>query len=206
MKSLGTVFIIDDDKGLCESLRWLLESVLLSVETFSSAEEFLEKFDPELCGCIILDMRMPGMSGFELQVQLKKLQNHMPIILLTGHGDIPLAVNAMKAGAMDFITKPFNAQHLLERVQKAMMLSNQKPALKKMDFLNRLATLTPRERQVFDCIVTGKLNKQTAVELGISIKTVELHRCNVMQKIKVKSLAETIVLYYKYVLETPSYS
>src|SRR4051812_9565597 len=114
MNSTATVFIVDDDKELCASLRWLLESVALTVQIFPNAEAFLEKFDSNSQGCIILDMRMSGMSGFELQIQLKNLHNTMPIILLTGHGDIPLAVNTMKAGAMDFITKPFNAQHLLE--------------------------------------------------------------------------------------------
>ena len=196
--STNTVFIIDDDPELCKALRCLLESVALTVFTYPTAEAFLEKFDPSLHGCIILDVRMPGMSGFELQRQLNNFNNHMPIIFLTGHGDVPLAVDAMKAGAMDFMTKPFNAQHFLERVQAAIVLDTKSSENEKTDFLNRLAQLTPREKQIFDCIIAGKLNKQTAAELGISIKTVELHRSNIMQKIKVHSLAETLRLYYKY--------
>ena len=196
--STGTAFIIDDDPELCKALRCLLESVALTVFTYPTAEAFLEKFDPSLHGCIILDVRMPGMSGFELQRQLNNFNNHMPIIFLTGHGDVPLAVDAMKAGAMDFMTKPFNAQHFLERVQAAIVLDTKSSENEKTDFLNRLAQLTPREKQIFDCIIAGKLNKQTAAELGISIKTVELHRSNIMQKIKVHSLAETLRLYYKY--------
>ncbi len=191
-----TVFVIDDDPALCESLRWLMESIGLKVRVYSNAKDFLTEYHTEMKGCLLIDIRMPGMSGFELQEALIANHNRLPIIMITGHGDIPMAVRALKAGAIDFITKPFNAQQLLEQVQKAINQDAHRPEIPEYASLaNRFASLTSREKEVMERVVSGKLNKEIAYELEISLKTVELHRSHVMQKIQVKSLAE-LVKYY----------
>lgn len=191
-----TVFIIDDDQTLCNSLQWLLVSIGLQVEIFHSAEAFLKKFDINRRGCLILDVRMSGMSGTELQLKLNSQFNQMPIIFLSGYGDIPLVVNAMRAGALDFISKPFNAQNLLDRVQEALAIDKQRSVPLDTSFIDRLGLLTLREKQTLELVVIGKRNKQIADELKISTKTVELHRSKVMQKLQVVSLAELIKLYF----------
>jgi len=192
----STVFVVDDDPKICEALQWLLESVNLKVKTFGSAIDFLKQYNSSQQGCLIIDVRMPGMSGLELLDQLKLQKNHIPVIVITGHGDIPMAVRAMKAGAMDFISKPFNDQHLLDQIQKAL---NQKmpssvPILDER-IRKRFASLTPREHEVMLLVVAGKLNKQIAHELGLALSTVELHRSRVMQKMETKTLADLIKAY-----------
>jgi len=191
------VFIVDDDDSARDSLRWLLGSVKLQVETFSSAEEFLKKVDTDHAGCLILDVRMPGMNGLELQQALIARTSTLPIIILTGHGDVPMAVRAMSEGAFDFVQKPFNGPQLLDRVEAAIERSEQ--LLKEKNVRNglqsRYATLTPRERQVMDMIASGKANKVTAIEMGIGQRTVEVHRHRVMEKMQAYSVAELIHFY-----------
>ncbi len=191
------VFIVDDDGSVRHSLRWLLESVKLQVETFSSAEEFLQNVDTDHAGCLILDVRMPGMDGLELQQALMARTSTLPIIILTGHGDVPMAVRAMSEGAFDFVQKPFNGPQLLERVKAAITRSQQ--LLQEKTTCARLQscyeTLTPRERQVMDMIVSGKANKVIAAEMGIGQRTVEVHRHHVMEKMRAHSVAELIHFY-----------
>jgi two-component system, LuxR family, response regulator FixJ len=192
-----SVFIVDDDNELCQSLQFLLESVGLQVKTFNNAHDFLVNFQPTQTGCILLDIRMPLMSGLELQEQLTLNQNTLPIIFMTGHGDVPMAVRAMKAGAFDFLTKPFNDQTMLDQIQKAIT-QHQKIATNTQQHITANAnfkTLTSRERGVLQLIVQGKLNKEIAFELDISIKTVELHRSHVMQKMQAATVADLVKLY-----------
>lgn len=192
-----TVFVIDDDDDLCKSLQWLLESVGLSVKTFNNGHDFLANFSTHVHGCILMDIRMPQMSGLELQEQLNLQQNTLPIIFMTGHGDVPMAVRAMKAGALDFLVKPFNDQIMLEQIQKAIAKNSEYMASNKYhaDLCQRYTSLTAREREILQCIVAGKLNKVIAYELGISMKTVELHRAHVMQKMQATSFAELVKFY-----------
>lgn len=192
----STVFIIDDDEALCSSLCWLLQSVGLNVETYNSAQNYLLAHDPKRHGCLLIDVRMPQISGLQMQEKLKDLHNPLPVIVMTGHGDIPIAVRAMKAGAVDFITKPFNDQMLLELIQKTIAWDK---ACREFPIVDRgvmtkerLATLTPREHEVLKKIIAGKLNKQIAVELAIAISTVEVHRANVMKKMQTKTFATLI--------------
>ena len=189
------VYVVDDDPALCKAVQWLLESVDLTVKTFEDPLLFLQKFNPSLKGCLLFDVRMPHISGLELQERLKSHGNTMPIILMSGHSDIPIAVRAMKAGALDFITKPFNDQHLIELVQNALQLNQRTQNNNSAQITSRYATLTEREREVLKHVVAGKMNKVIASEMQISIKTVELHRGNVMQKMQVKSLAELVRCY-----------
>jgi two-component system, LuxR family, response regulator FixJ len=192
-----TVFIVDDDNELCQSLQFLLESVGLTVKIFNNGHDFLATFQPAQTGCILLDIRMPLMSGLELQEQLTLRQNTLPIIFMTGHGDVPMAVRAMKAGAFDFLTKPFNDQTMLDQIQKAIA-QHQKLASNTQQHLNAhtgFKSLTSREREVLQLIVQGKLNKEIAYELNISAKTVELHRAHVMQKMQAATVAELVRLY-----------
>lgn len=191
-----TVFIVDDDEAVCQALSWLLKSTNMHAEIFSNAQDFLSSYTSNRKGCLLIDVRMPGMNGLELQEKLNALHNMLPVIILTGHGDIPMAVRAMRAGAFDFITKPFNNQVLLEQVQRAIM-QNANSHLKVMphDIAQRIQRLTPREREVMELVVDGKLNKEIAHLLKISISTVELHRANVMQKMQAKTIAELVKLY-----------
>lgn len=190
----ATIFVVDDDQAARDSLRWLLESVDLRVQTFDSAAHFLDAYQPGQPGCLVLDVRMPGMSGLELQDLLADRQCNLPTLFITGHGDVPMAVRAMKAGAMDFIEKPFHDQTLLERIQQCLARGNQlrEESATRAAWLQRIASLTPREREVLDMIVGGSSNKAVASALGISIKTVEAHRANVMEKMSVSSLAELV--------------
>jgi two-component system, LuxR family, response regulator FixJ len=193
--SQPTVFVVDDDDPIREAIRWLLESVHLNVESYASAANFLQAYATPRAGCIILDVRMPGMSGLELLEELARRHNALPVMMLTGHGDVPMAVRAMKAGAVDFILKPFNDQLLLEQVQKMLALPvSPTVKLSLEQFTRRLSLLTSRERQVLKLVIEGQLNKQIAAKLNITISTVELHRSNIKQKLKIKNSAELIRL------------
>lgn len=189
-----TVFIVDDDASVRDSLEYLLRSVGLGAKKFASATEFLDAYDPASPGCLVLDIRMPGMSGLELQEELVERGSVLPIIFITAHGDVPMAVQAVKTGAVDFLVKPFRDQELLDRVQQAI----QDDANVRGQLENRaaiadcIASLTPREREVMDLVVDGKANKVIAVDLGISQRTVEIHRARVMEKIKVASVAQLV--------------
>lgn len=191
MTNDSTVFIVDDDDAVRRFLSGLVESVELRVEAHASAQEFLDAYKSGCAGCLLLDVRMPGMSGLELQRELAEQSIDLPVIILTGHGNVPVAVQAMKAGAVDFIEKPFNNELLLDRIQAAVAQSvrAQRARTRQAEFSNRLKSLTPRERQVFDLVVGGKANKTIAYLLGISEKTVEIHRANMMNKMHAKSLA-----------------
>lgn len=188
------VFVVDDDEAVRHFLRGLIVSVGLRVETYASAREFLDAVRPGSPGCLLLDIRMPGMSGLELQRELAERSIGLPVIILTGHGDVQLAVHAMKAGAVDFIEKPFNNELLLDRVQKAVAESVDADSarLKRDEVTSRLDLLTPRERQVLDLVVAGETNKGAARRLGISEKTVEIHRARVMDKMRAKSLVDLV--------------
>jgi two-component system response regulator FixJ len=198
VKEIPTIFIVDDDLDMCKSLKWLLESLKLKVEIYHSGAEYLEAYDPRRRGCLLIDMRMPGMSGLQLLEQLNLRRNPIPVIIISGHGDIPLAVRAMKTGAVDFISKPFNEQLLLERVQELVEKDmHRHPYVDQSPlYIKYLESLTRREREIMGHVVRGKLNKQIADTLGISMKTVEQHRANVMEKMHVASLAELIKVYY----------
>ncbi|WP_029921904.1 response regulator transcription factor [Nevskia soli] len=189
-----TVFVVDDDKSLRDSLRWLLESIRLQVETFDSAESFIGAFDPLRSGCLVLDVRMPGLSGPELMDRLNRLGSSLPIIFLSAHGDVPLAVRAMKGGAVDFLQKPYNNQLFIERVREALDRDlRQRQERRRHDGVSAsLAALSERERQVLERVVAGKSNKVIARELDISHKTVEAHRSRLMQKMGASSFAELL--------------
>lgn len=185
------VFIVDDDDAVRHFLSGLVRSVDLRVDAHASARDFLDAYEPGCPGCLLLDVRMPGMSGLELQRELAKQSVDLPIIILTGHGNVPVAVQAMKGGAVDFIEKPFNNELLLDRIQSAVAQSVQANSsrTRRNEIVKRLESLTPRERQVFDFVVAGEVNKGIAHHLSISEKTVEIHRANVMHKMDAKSLA-----------------
>jgi len=189
-----TVFVVDDDASIRDSLRYLLESVRLTVETFESADRFLQQVDTDQAGCLILDVRMPGMTGLELQEALLARTSTLPIIILTGHGDVPMAVRAMSRGSFDFVQKPFNGPQLLERVQAAIALSQQLLADKscRTEILSRYKSLTFREEEVMAMIVAGKANKVIAIEKGVTVRTIEVHRHRVMEKMQVRSVAELV--------------
>ncbi len=187
-----TVFIVDDDKGVQRSLRLLLESVNLKVQTFGNAQEFLNVYNPCQPGCLVLDVRMPGMSGMELHSKLKADQMDIPVIIITGHGDIEMAVRALHAKAVTFIEKPFRDQVLLDNIHKAINIDveDRRKRAKQEDIKAKIATLTDRERQVFDLLVDGKSNKVIGYELKISHKTVVFHRINILEKMKVDSVVK----------------
>ena len=193
------VFIVDDDEAICESLRLLIGDIGLEVRTFTSAPEFLEKYDSSRPGCLVLDVRMSGMSGLELQSRLRELGNSIPTIIITGHGDVPMAVEAMKAGAMDFIEKPFRDQVLLDSIQKAIDLDLRirRQHKERQDVQARIQHLTQREREVMDRLIAGKSNKTIAFDLGISQKTVDFHRANILEKVGCASVVELVRLAQK---------
>jgi FixJ family two-component response regulator len=196
MTAQPTIFVVDDDARVRDSLRWLLESVSLPVETFGSAVEFLHACDPHRHGCLILDIRMPEISGLQLQDMLTERGVRLPIIMVTGHGDVPTAVRAVRKGAADFLEKPFNDQELLDRIHSVLAADAHRhreesahTAIRK-----RIDSLTLREREILDWVVSGTSNKRIAAELGISVKTVEAHRARVMEKMAAKSVAELTTL------------
>jgi len=188
------VFVIDDDESIREALKSLMRSVCLSVETFSSAHDFLESSRPDVPSCLILDVRMPGLSGLDLQRDLVEANIHIPIIFITGHGDIPMSVRAMKAGAVEFLTKPFRDQDLLDAIQQALERDRQMRSQQAgtVELRNRYNSLTPRETEVFALVVKGMLNKQIALQLGTSEITIKLHRRQVMEKMHAGSLADLV--------------
>lgn len=192
MSAEFTVFVVDDDQAVRESLALLVQSVGLEVETFASAQDFLDLYAPERPGCLITDIRMPGMSGLELQERLSADGRHIPVIVLTGFGDVPAAVRALKGGAIDFVEKPFNPQALLDLVQQAIVRDSERraQAAREADLDKRMASLTPREQEVMALVVAGKANKVIAIDLLISERTVELHRGRIMKKMRARSLAE----------------
>jgi FixJ family two-component response regulator len=190
----GTIYVVDDDEGVRDSLQWMLEGKDFRVRCFDSAETFLSRYDPREVACLIVDVRMGGMTGIELQDKLIERKSPLPVVFITGHGDVPMAVDTMKKGAMDFIQKPFKEEALLpvvERMLEAAKLSfaeHQQSASR--DAL--LGKLTGREAQVLERIVAGRLNKQIADDLGISIKTVEAHRANIMEKLNANTVADLL--------------
>ncbi len=188
------VYVVDDDEAVRDSLSLLLKAVGLTGQTFSSAAEFLDDYDPEQHGCLVADIRMPGMSGLDLQDELNRRGAQLPLIFITGHGDVPMAVDAMKSGALDFIEKPFRDQDLLDRVQQALAWDKERRIenLKTLAIRERLATLTPRETEVMECVVQGQANKVIAMDLGVSQRTVEIHRARVMEKMAVRSVAKLV--------------
>jgi FixJ family two-component response regulator len=189
-----TVFIVDDDDAVRRFLSGLIESVELRVEAFASAQDFLEAYEPGQPGCLVLDVRMPGMSGLELQRELADQAIDLPVIILTGHGNVQLAVHAMQAGAIDFVEKPFDNEILLDRIQRAVVENVRvgSERIKRIEIAERMQLLTPREREVLDLVVAGQTNKGVARHLDISEKTVEIHRANVMRKMQAKSLADLV--------------
>lgn len=188
------VLIIDDDESVREALLFLMKSVELNAKAYVSAKEFMAQYETDVPGCLVSDIRMPGMSGLELQQELKKRGSQMPIIFITGHGDIPMAVEAIKHGAEDFLTKPFRDQDLLDCINMAMDKDlEQRHKLDERVSIERcLSTITTRERQVLDRVVAGKANKVIAFELNLSHRTIEVHRSHVMEKMQAHSLAELV--------------
>ena len=190
--SSHTVYIVDDDEAVRDSLRWLLEANGYRVKSFSSAEDFLGAYDADEIAVLIVDVRMPGMSGLELQEELLARQAPVPIVFITGHGDVPMAVTTIKKGAVDFLEKPFNETDLRAIVARMLQQAAEKNAelQAQRDQIAVLNRLTSREQQVLERIVAGRLNKQIAGDLNISIKTVEAHRANIMEKLEVTTVAD----------------
>jgi FixJ family two-component response regulator len=189
-----TVFVIDDDKAVRSAIRNLLESVGLRVETFASPREFLGADRRNIPGCLVLDVRLQGASGLDFQRQLTAANIEIPIIFITGHGDIPMTVQAMKAGAVDFLTKPFRDQDFLDAIQKAIERDRVRREQERevIEARRRFNNLTPREREVMALVIAGRLNKQIAAELGTSETTAKIHRGQVMRKMEVKSLPDLV--------------
>ena len=190
----GTVYVVDDDEAVRDSLQWLLEGKDYRVRCYDSAESFISRYAPREVACLIADIRMGGMTGLELQDRLIERRSPLPIVFITGHGDVPMAVNTMKKGAMDFIQKPFKEEELLSLVER--MLDEARDAFAEYQSAASrdalLSKLTGREAQVLERIVAGRLNKQIADDLGISIKTVEAHRANIMEKLNANTVADLL--------------
>jgi two-component system, LuxR family, response regulator FixJ len=192
--SSALVYLVDDDEAVRDALGMLFKSVGLDYRLFASALEFLDAYDPSRHSCLVADIRMPGLSGLDLQQRLNDQRAEIPVIFITGHGDVPMAVNAMKSGALDFIQKPFRDQDLIDRIHKALAQDRERREMRAEQnvILERLALLTPRESEVMKRVVRGQANKVIALDLGVSQRTVELHRARVMRKLKMRSLAELV--------------
>lgn len=190
----ATVFVVDDDDAVRRALSTLMESVSYPCVAYANAQDFLNHYESSRPGCLILDIRMPEMSGLELQVELNKRGWQIPVIFVTGHGDVPMAVDAMKKGAFDFVQKPFRDQDLLDRVNRALQVdaSLRQESAGRGDVLHRWESLTPREKEVMALIVEGKANKVIAMDLNLSERTVEIHRARVMEKMKARSVAQLV--------------
>jgi two-component system, LuxR family, response regulator FixJ len=191
-----TVYVVDDDDGMRRALDTLLSTVGYKTAVFSRPSEFLATFRPDSPGCLVLDIRMPDMSGLELQQHLNRIGSMLPVIFITGHGDVPMAVQAMKEGAFEFIQKPFRDQDLLDRINHALKqdVENRNTVARRAEVLHRLESLTPRERQVMDLVVDGAANKVIAIDLDLSERTVEIHRAKVMEKMGARSVAHLVKL------------
>ena len=198
-EEMPTVFVVDDDSAVGDSIRMLLRSVGIQSEVFLSARAFLQDYDPDRAGCLVLDVRMPGMSGIDLQKRLQEMESRLPIIFVTAHGDVPMAVDAVKAGAVDFIQKPFRDQELLDKIQEALEFDSRIRAKEAElgEIRARLDTLTERESEVMELVVDGQPHKHIARALGISQRTVEIHRARVMEKMKVRSVSLLVQLVMK---------
>ena len=194
MDNQETVFVVDDDEGIREGLALLLETVGQPYELYSSAIEFLDAYDASKGGCLVLDIRMPRMSGLDLQEKLNEQGSLLPIIFITGHGDIQMAVEAMRRGALDFIRKPFREQDLLDRINEALAFDagKRKKGFDRQQLLDKVAALSEREREVFHRVADGEMNKVIAQDLGISQRTVEAHRSQAMRKLGIRTLAQLI--------------
>ena len=192
----AVVHVVDDDEGFRNSLRSLLESCDMTVETYADAEEFLARYAPNQPGCLLLDVRMPKMSGLQLQEELQKRQIRVPLVFITAHGDVAMAVTAVRRGALDFIEKPFDDEALIGLIRDALDKDAQdrEASERQMDFGTRLASLSARERDVLDRVVEGRLNKTIAEQLDISVKTVEFHRKRIMNKLRAKTATELVNL------------
>ncbi len=190
----GKVHIVDDDDAVRKSLQLLFKTVDIEATAYESGDMFLEQFDDAVEGCVLLDIRMPGMSGLEVQKQLQDRGNSMPIIFITGHGDVPMAVEAMQSGAFDFIQKPFRDQDLMDRVSQALSQSEEQreASEQKEEVGQRYESLTPREKEVMGCVVKGQANKVIAMDRDVSQRTVEIHRARVMEKMQARSLADLV--------------
>ena len=197
-ESESIVFIIDDDPLYRGSTERLARSVGFRVQSFESAREFLSSRRPNVASCLVLDVRMPGLSGLDLQLELAKVGVQMPIIFVTGHGDIPMSVQAMKAGAVEFLAKPFRDQALLDAINQAIERDRvtRRQRAKSVELRRRYESLGPREREVFECVVSGMLNKQMADKLGTTERTIKFHRGQIMRKMEAKSVAELVRLAY----------
>ncbi|NNM60600.1 MAG: response regulator transcription factor [Steroidobacteraceae bacterium] len=196
-KDGATVYVVDDDDGMRRALSLLLSTVGFATQSYARPSEFLANLKPDEPGCLVLDIRMPEMSGLELQQQLNRIGCMLPIIFITGHGDVPMAVQAMKAGAFEFIQKPFREQDLLDQINHALRhdAESRLNVARRTEVLRRLDTLTPRERQVMDMVVDGGANKVIAIDLGLSERTVEIHRAKVMEKMGARSVAHLVKLH-----------
>jgi FixJ family two-component response regulator len=189
-----TVLIVDDDDAVRDSLGFLMKSIGIESRGFASAIDFLEFYDEKVAGCLVLDIRMPGMSGLELQDRLNEMNAILPIIFITGHGDVPMAVEALKKGAVDFIQKPFRDQDLIDRINHALEQDHDSRSMmmERRHILDRIDGLTSREKEVMDLVVQGKPNKIIAADLNVSQRTVEIHRARVMEKMEASSLAHLV--------------
>jgi two-component system response regulator FixJ len=196
MSNEPAVYVVDDDPGMREAIEALGDSVSLPVRTFGSAVEFLNHCDPDQPGCLVLDVRLPAMSGLDLQQELPKRGIMLPVIVVTGHGDVGMAVRAVKAGALDFLEKPFRSQEILDRINEALRVDKQQRALiaQRTEFRRRQDTLTPREREVMELLLLGDSVKEVAAKLDISPKTVQIHRSRVMDKMNVDSVVALLRL------------
>jgi two-component system, LuxR family, response regulator FixJ len=194
MNNSQTVFVVDDDEGVRDGLSLLLATVGQNCELYENGQDFLDRYDDSKRGCLVLDIRMPRMTGLDLQQKLQEMGATLPIIFITGHGDIPMAVDAMRRGALDFIRKPFREHDLLERINEALNIDEDayRKARDRDALADKLSTLSDREMEVFDRVADGQMNKMVAADLGISERTVEVHRGQVMKKLGVKTLAQLV--------------